>query len=492
MSSPISTTSPPRTVDERPETPSTPWGPAGYPYRWIVFACVLAADVMDLLDSTIVNLAGPSIRRDIGGGESTLQWILAAYTLAFAIGLVTSGRLGDIVGRRRMFLTGMVGFTAMSLACGLTLSPEWLITARALQGLFGAVMIPQGLAYIKSCFPPADLAKAFTVFGPVMGLSAVLGPIIAGVLLHADLFGTGWRMIFLINLPIGIVMASLAMRFMPEMKSPNVNVRLDLGGSALLTIASAMLIYPLVQGHELGWPGWLIAMMIGSAVVFVLFALNERRSAHPVIEPGLFRKRSFVAGLLVIFSFFVAMVGFSLVFNLFVQIGLRYDALHTGLVFAPWAFGIAVGATISGAVLAEKLGRHVVHIGIAIATAGMVWLWWTIHHNAMATTGWDVAWPTLLAGVGGGLIFAPLFDIILADVSDEEVGTGAGLLNAVQQFSGAAGVALLGTVFFELLPKHMFAGATEWIIWMSVAAYAVTFAVAFMLPKRAREGAGAF
>jgi MFS family permease len=312
------------------------------------------------------------------------------------------------------------------------------------------------------------------------------------VLLHANLLGTGWRMIFLINVPIGIVTAYLAARYMPEMRSSKVGLRLDLLGSALVTVASAMLIYPLVQGHELGWPGWLIAMIVGSVVVFGLFAVNERRSDHPVIEPTLFANRSYVAGLLVIFGFFVAMTGFILVFNLFVQIGLGYGALHTGLVFAPWAMGIAVGATVSGAFLAERLGRHVLHIGVVMVMVGMAWLWWTIHRNGMATTGLDLAAPTAFAGVGSGLIFAPLFDIILADVGEDEVGSGAGLLNAAQQFSGAAGVALLGTVFFELVPRHAFAGATEWVIWMAIAAYAVTFGLAFLLPKRARAGAGAY
>ncbi len=485
MSTPVSAAQQPRDAAESAEATSL----EGYRYRWIVFACVLAADVMDLLDSTIVNIAGPSVRRDIGGGASTLQWILAAYTLAFAIGLVTSGRLGDIFGRRRMFLTGMFGFTTMSLLCALAPSPAWLITARAAQGLFGAMMIPQGLAYIKSLFPPDERTKAFTVFGPVMGLSAVLGPIISGVLLQADLFGTGWRMIFAINLPVGILAGWLAFRRMPEIRSPDADVRLDLRGSALLTIASAMLIYPLVQGHELGWPGWLVAMLVGSFAVFGLFAVNERWSDHPVIEPSLFANRGFVAGMFVILGFFIAMSGFVLTFNLFFQNGLRYDALHTGLVFAPWALGIAVGATLSGAVLAARFGRLTLHLGIAIVCVGMDGLWWTLHRNGMSTTGWDVVLPMSVAGVGSGLIFAPLFDIILADLGDAEVGTGAGLLNAVQQFSGATGVALLGTLFFELLPGHLFIGALEWVVWVTVGFFALTFLIAFMLPKHAREGA---
>ncbi len=192
------------------------YGPRGYRYRWMVMAVVIIADVMDLLDATVANLAGPSIRADLGGSASTLQWVLAAYTMAFAIGLVTSARLGDLVGRRRMFIIGMVGFTVASLLCGLAPTAWLLIAFRVLQGLFGAVMIPQGLAMVKQSFAPEDLQKAFIPFGPIMGLAAVLGPIMAGFLLHADLFGTGWRMIFLINVPVGLVGAALAWRYLPD------------------------------------------------------------------------------------------------------------------------------------------------------------------------------------------------------------------------------------------------------------------------------------
>jgi EmrB/QacA subfamily drug resistance transporter len=462
------------------------YGDRGYRFRWLVMAVVIIADVMDLLDSTVANLAGPSIRADLGGGASTLQWVLAAYTMSFAVGLVTSARAGDLVGRRRMFVIGMVGFTIASLLCGLAPTAGLLIGARVLQGLFGAVMIPQGLAMVKQSFLPDDLQKAFIPFGPVMGLSAVLGPILAGFLIDADLFGTGWRMIFLINVPVGIVGAVLAWRYLPAVPR-NPQARLDPLGTALLTVASALLIYPLVQGRELGWPTWVWVMMAGSAVVFGLFVANERRSAHPVIEPSLFRNRGFVAGLVFLGCFFVAMTGLMLVSNLFFQLGLGFSPLHTGLATTPMALGIALGAVASGAVLGPRFGRRVLHGGLAVTAVGMVLLSWTIGHAGSDISGWDMAPALLVAGIGSGLIFAPLFDIILADLNDDEVGTGSGLLNAVQQFAGALGVAVLGTLLFQWLPTDGWFDATREIIWVVIGCYAVSFAVVFLLPRHARE-----
>jgi MFS family permease len=257
----------------------------------------------------------------------------------------------------------------------------------------------------------------------------------------------------------------------------------------LLTIASAMLVYPLVQGHELGWPAWTFALMAGSVVVFAAFVWNERRSGDPILEPTLFRHRGFVAGLLFITTFFVAMSGFMLVFNLYVQIGLGYQPLHAGLVFTPWALGIAIGATLSGALLGPRFGRSVLHGGLVILVVGVVGLWWTIGHAGPGITGWDFVPSMLVAGLGSGLIFAPLFDIILADLNDAEVGTGSGPLNAVQQFGGAIGVAVLGTVFFELVPDHGFAGSIRGVIWVAAGCYVLSFLSAFLLPKRARVDA---
>ena len=457
-----------------------------YRFRWQVMAAVIIADVMDLLDATIATLAGPSIRADLGGSETTLQWVLAAYTLAFAVGLLTSARLGDIVGRRPMFIAGMAGFTAASLACGLAPTAGTLIAFRALQGLFGASMIPQGLAMVKQSFPPEDLQKAFIPFGPIMGLSAVLGPILAGFLIDADLWGTGWRMIFLINVPVGLAGTFIAWRYLPEVpKDPS--ARLDPFGAVLVTLASAALIYPLVQGRELGWPAWVYVLMGAAVVLFGVFVWSERRSDHPILEPSLFTHRGFVAGVVFLGTFFVAMTGSSLITSLFLQLGLGFTPRHAAIVMTPYALGIAIGAALSGALLGPKLGRHVLHIGLALAAAGMAWFGMVASGSGVG--GWDLAPALLVAGIGSGLIFAPLFDIILADLGDHEVGTGSGLLNAMQQFCGALGVAVLGTLFFRWVPTSGWGDATEAIAWVTVGCFAVSFLAAFLLPLKPREDA---
>jgi MFS family permease len=231
-----------------------------YRWRWVALFVILAAEVMDLLDALVTNIAAPTIQRDLGGSASLVQWLGAGYTLAMAVGLVTGGRLGDLFGRKRMFVIGAFGFTAASLLCGMAMSPEMLIGARVLQGLFGAVMIPQGLGLIKEMFPPAEIGKAFGMFGPVMTISSVGGPVLAGWLVDADFFGIGWRMIFLINLPIGLAAAFAAIRFLPEYRLSNAT-KLDIPGVLLLSAAAFLLIFPLIQGRELDWPVWTFVSM---------------------------------------------------------------------------------------------------------------------------------------------------------------------------------------------------------------------------------------
>ena len=460
---------------------------------WLVLAVVFIADVMDVIDSTIANLAGPSIRADLGGRETTLQWVLSAYTAAFAIGLITSGRLGDLLGRRRLFLVGMTGFTLASLACGLAPGVGVLITARVLQGLFGSVMIPQGFAMVKVVFPPSQLRKALIPFGPVMGLATVAGPILAGWLLHLDLFGSQWRSIFLINVPIGAAALALAGWFLPHRTGEDPNARLDLGGVALLTAASALLIIPLVQGRDLGWPWWTYLSMAASVVALGLFVASERRSSHPVITPTLFGQRGFVVGLAIVGAFFASLSGFQLAFNLLLQLGRHWTPLHTSLTLIPWALGSAVAVALAGAVLAQRLGRATLQLGLGIAVLGLLALWWTIAHSGDRLTSWALAPSLLLIGFGTGLVFVPIFDFILGGATPEEVGTGSGMLNAVQQFAGAIGVAALGTVFFARVGHGAIASfdrAGELVIGIAAALYLITFALVWLLPKHApqREG----
>jgi EmrB/QacA subfamily drug resistance transporter len=456
---------------------------------WLVLVVVVIADVMDFIDSSIANVAGPSIRADLGGSDSTLQWVLSAYTATFALGLVTSGRLGDILGRRRLFLIGMLCFTLASLACGLAPNVPSLIIFRALQGLAGAVMIPQGFSLVKIAFPPEHLRRALVPFGPIMGAAGVGGPILAGWLLHLDLFGSQWRSIFFINVPIGVLAIVLAILFLPRHAAEDPTLRVDVSGVVLLTAACALLIVPLVQGRELGWPWWTYVMFAGAVTAFALFVRSERRSTHPVITPSLFGKRSFIVGLLVVAGFFASQTGFTLAFNLLLQLGFGWTALHTGLTLIPWALGTAVGTVLSGAVLAGKLGRRTLHLGLGLAAIGMLTLWWTIAAHSTDLTSFIVAPALLVGGLGAGMVFIPLFDYILGDATAEEVGTGSGLLNAVQQFASALGAAALGTVFFTRATggQHAYVSAANLVIVIAAVTFAATFLLVNLLPKRIQQ-----
>ncbi|WP_433217075.1 MFS transporter [Dactylosporangium sp. CS-047395] len=444
---------------------------------FLVLAVVLAAEVMDLLDATVIAIAGPSVRADLGGGTAFLQWLAAGYTLAFAVGLVTGGRLGDIFGRRRMFLLGAAGFTLMSLLCAVAPGPAWLVACRVLQGLSGAVLIPQGLGLIKAAFPPERVGAAFAAFGPVMGLSAVCGPILAGVLVDADLFGTGWRMIFLINVPVGLAALLGAVLVLPRTAEQDRSLRLDLPGTALLGGALLLLVFPLVQGRELGWPWWCWAALAASAPVLWLFGRYERRRVRagrtPLVEPSLLAKRRFNAGLVVGLIFFAGVMGLSLILSVYLQIGLGYGPLRAGLTQAPWAFGTALGAIAAQGLTARFGGRRVLVGGTGVVAFGVCWLFFGPSLGVLL--------PALLVlGIGMGASMAPYFDIVLAAVDPHEVGSASGTLTAAQQVGGAIGVAVLGTAYFSW-------ESLDGVLWLELGLLAVAGVLCFLLPARARD-----
>jgi len=467
-------------------------GAAAASYRWrrVILALVLCAAIMDLLDSTIINVAAPSIQADLGGGPATIQWLAAGYTLAFAVFLITGGRLGDIYGRRRLFILGAAGFTAASLACALAPTPILLIAARVVQGSFGALLIPQGLGILKAVFPREELGQAFGVFSPVMGLSAVGGPILAGALISADVLGAGWRMVFLINLPLGLAAAAGAVRFMPRDESRQ-NDRLDPVGAALVTVAALLIVYPLVQGRALGWPLWIFALLAGGLLVVAAFVAYERTTHRaPLIEPSLLTNRAFTGGLAVEVVFSAAVTGFLLVLSLYAQTALRFSPLHAGLTLAPLSLGIVLAAAASYA-LTPRFGRGVLHGGLALMIPGLLAFAATVAHYQRATTTWTLAPSTLIIGLGMGFVFGPLFGVILGGVRDHEVGSASGTLSAMQQFGGALGVATITTLFFALSDDGR--GATTAMTTTSLvaaAAIAVTVLLVFLLPRDARPNAG--
>lgn len=486
-----------------------PGGPAPrYRWRWAALFVILAAEVMDMLDALITTIAAPTIRAELGGAASTVQWLTAGYTLAMAVGLITGGRLGDLYGRKRMFLIGAFGFTVGSLLCALAQSPEMLIGSRVLQGLFGAVMLPQGLGLIKEMFPPKEMAAAFGAFGPVMGMSSVGGPALAGWLVQADLLGTGWRMIFLINLPLGLAALLAGLKYLPAPRTAHIAgttargaaaapaTRLDLTGAVLAAIGAGLIVYPLVQGRELGWPAWTFALMAASAVVFAIFAWYEvrtqRAGGDPLVVPSLFRKRAFSGGLVVGLVFFSGMTGFALVFSLYTQMGLHYSPLKAGLAQIPWSIGMVAGFGAAQAV--QRFGRRVIHVGTAIMAAGVVGIVGTLQAAGLGVTPWQLTPALVVTGLGMGLLMAPFFDIVLAGVEPHETGSAGGTLTAIQQLGSSLGVAVLGTVFFGMLgapsPAHQdggFGTAMKATLWIEVGMLALTFLVTFLLPLRARH-----
>ncbi|WP_207936069.1 MFS transporter [Actinomadura sp. KC216] len=478
--------------DAPQETAATP-----HPRRWLGLSAVLAATLLNLLDSTVVNVAAPAIRADLGGSYSALQWMAAGYTLALAVALLTGGRLGDMFGRKPVLLAGAAGFVATSVACAFAWSPESLIAARVAQGLCAAVMIPQGFGLIRDLFGAKDVGKAFALFGPVIGLATILGPVVAGLLVDADLLGTGWRAIFLINVPVGAYALVVGARVLPSPAATERSGGLDVTGMLLGGLGMSMLVYPLVQGRELGWPTWSLALLAGSAPVLAAFALHQlrraRRGRTPLVRLSVFANRSYSSGVLFVVVFFGLITGFSLAVGLFLQLGLGYTPLAASLAMASWAIGAFAGSAFSSMAM-NGLGRKILHLGLGMMLAGLAALYAVFETAGTGLGGWHLVAPLLLFGAGMGMIFVPLFDIIVAGIADHEVGSGAAALESIQQLGASLGIAILGTVFFGAIGAPV-AGrfdpsaaleAAERVTELTLALTAVAFAVAFLLPRRSR------
>jgi EmrB/QacA subfamily drug resistance transporter len=455
-----------------------------YRLRWVVAAVVLAANMMDLLDATIVNVAAPSIHRDLGGGASTIQWLSAGYTLAFAVLLIAGARLGDILGRRRLFLAGSAGFTLFSAACAVAPTIGVLIAFRVLQGAFGALMIPQGFGLMKEVFDGPELGKALGLFGPTTGLAMLAAPILAGALVGANLWGSGWRLVFLINVPIGALALALAIRSLPR-GATHPGVKLDFGGVGLVGLALVAIIYPLIQGQTDGWPVWCFAMLAAGAGLLVAFLVNERRSHNPLIEPTLLTNRTYLSGIAVALALFGAFGGLLLCVSLFGQLGEGWSPIHAALTLSPMVVGLILGMVGSSA-LVRRLGRHLLHIGILLIAAGTVGLA-LILTGAHSASSWDLIPGLFFIGAGVGASIGQLFQFILSSVTMNEVGSASGVLEAAQQLSTALGVAVLGTIFFATFGHDLPTDALRVTAWASLVPLAAAFVLVFGLPMQPRD-----
>lgn len=458
------------------------------PHRWLILAVMLAAEIMDLLDSTVVNVAGTSLERELGATPTQLQWVIGGYALTLGAGLILGGRLGDRFGRRRMFLFGLIGFTAASLLCAITPTIESLIAFRLVQGLLAAALLPQGFGLLRAAFPPEEIGKAFAVFGPVFGLGGILGPIIGGGLIQANLFGTGWRFVFLVNVPIGIIAAIIAWRLVPRTPG-NAAVKIDLVGSAIISVSSGLLVWPLIQGQAAGWPAWTFASIAASIAGFAVFALQQRASAArdgtPLVTPSIFQKSSYTTGLGGIALFFAGMIGVQLVLTLFLQVGQNFTAGEAGIGNIPLAIGSGIGGAISGAVLADKLGRSVLQIGALIQLGGAALLYFALS-NIDAFSIWQLVPGMLIAGLGTGLVIAALFNVLLGSVEDHEVGSASGLLTAVQSIASSVGVAVFGSAFFAAVTLGQPGEGFRNALLIQGALVIVFLAISPLFPRRAR------
>ncbi|MEY9876221.1 EmrB/QacA subfamily drug resistance transporter [Streptacidiphilus sp. MAP12-33] len=428
------------------------------PKRWIALAVILVAAFMDMLDSTILNVTVPSIRTDLHAGYAAIQWVTAGYQLSFALLLIVGGRLGDIYGRKKVFQIGVAGFTLASLAAACATDPGLLIAARLAQGGFAAIMVPQVLAIIHVSFPPQERAKAFGMFGTVAGLAALTGLSLGGLLVQWNLFGLDWRLVFLINVPVGIGGLIIGRNSISESKAP-VALRLDLVGTVLAALAVFLLIFPLVQGRDLGWPVWGYVMMALTPVAAFLLVRNQqartRKDGSPLIVLSLFRLRSFSAALSVQLAFNIGVGIFFLSWSLYMQVGLGWTPIHAGLTSLPFCVTTFITSALSYAVLAAKMGRKLLQLGAVLVIAGIGSYIWAANHWGQQITTWEMLVPLALFGLGFGMVMSPIPDLATSEAPMKDAGSASGLVNTNQQLGFAIGTALVSVVFFGALGGHI-------------------------------------
>ncbi|WP_211349396.1 MFS transporter [Micromonospora pisi] len=416
---------------------------------------ILIAIFMGLFDFSAVNIAAPPLQHELHTTESALELIVAGYAFTYASGMVTGGRLGDLFGYRRLFLVGMVAFTIASLLCGVAQSPMQLVGARLLQGATAAIMVPQVLALITAAFPPAERTRALGWFGMTMGIGSVAGQVLGGVLINANLFGWGWRNIFLVNVPVGLLALTFALRTLP--RTPLAARRLDPVGALGIPVGLALLLVPLVLGRTQGWPTWTWISMAASVPTLTAVIAWERklgdRGEEPVLDVTLFRTRPFVIGLLTNVAFLGFWGSYFFVLTLVVQSGLGLTALAAGMAFMP--MGVVFGVTsILARPLVARYGARMITLGAAISALALLATIVVVRVEGNTIGIWALIPEMVMLGLGTGLAFPALVGSVLAEVPRRAAGAAAGSLSTAQQFASAAGVAVIGSVFFATFGSH--------------------------------------
>jgi EmrB/QacA subfamily drug resistance transporter len=490
-----------RPDSERPATgrPETEDGEAPDPRRWRALTVCLVAGFMTLLDVSIVNVALPSIQQGIGATSSDLQWIVSGYALAFGLTLVGAGRVGDIVGRRPVFIVGVVLFGAASLACGLAASSAVLVVARLVQGAAGGILNPQVSGLIQQLFSGRERGRAFGMLGATIGISTAVGPIVGGLIISTLGPETGWRWIFFVNLPIALAAVVLARRWLPAPRRVS-SARLDLDPVGVVLLGSAViaLLLPLVEtgrgsgrsgSSSGGIPWWVSVIGVALAVGFIAWERRyTRRGRSPLVDLGLFRVPGYSSGATVGLIYFGGFTGIFFVLTIYFQDSLGYTPLLAGLAVTPFAAGSAVAAA-AGGYLVARFGRLLVTVGLTTVLAGLLVVDLVLGRVSGPGLGWVLLVPLLIAGLGSGLVISPNVTLTLASVPVPRAGTAGGLLQTGQRIGTAAGIALIGAVYFGVSVGQ---GSTKGAVWaLRVAAALVAVAlVASAIDLRARRRPG--
>jgi MFS family permease len=449
-------------IDDMPNRPATALAVAESPapartaerpaLSQLGLVTVLIGIFLPVADFFIVNVALPTIDSTLHASAPELQLVVAAYGIAYSLLLVLGGRLGDAWGRRRLFLAGMTAFTVSSLACGLAPSALFLVASRAVQGASAAMMLPQVLATIQATSSGRRRARALGLYGATGGIANVVGQVLGGVLVSADIAGASWRPIFLVNVPVGIAGLALAARVVPDSRSER-PPSTDLPGTVLLGAAVLALTLPLMEGRSLGWPAWTVAMLAMFPVFAAAFVAVQRRGERagrvPLVPPSLLRERSMRNGLLLAVPFFTSFGAFMFVYTLTAQQGLRFGPLTAGLALVPLAVCF-LAASLAMPRLVGRYGRRVITAGAVATVASMLLLAATVLWSWPQLSVLDLAPGMALAGIGNGLVLPPLFRVVLSGVPADGAGVGGGVLVTTQQTSLALGVATLGSLFLSV------------------------------------------
>ena len=457
--------------------------------RGVATTVLMVATFMDLMDSTITNVALPTIGKNLGATPEQLEWTVAGYVIAFATLLITGGRLGDIFGHRRIFVIGIVGFTLASLGATLSQTGDLLVAARVLQGGFAGIMMPQVLSSVQVMFSPEERAPVLGIIGSLSALGAVGGLILGGWLVTADLLGMGWRSIFLVNVPIGVALVVAALLFVPRSRSEH-PLRPDLVGVVLGGVGVFLVVFPLTDGRAAGWAWWIWAMLITSPFVIAAFVWQQGRmlKAHkaPLLPLPLFRDRGFASGQLVQVLSSIGNGGYVLILLYYVQSALGFTALAAGLTLLPFALGSMAAAPL--AILATKrIGKWAVLLGGLVQAAALTWVMWTIWTAGAVLTGWDVTAPLTLVGAGMMTLIIPLTSITLESVPTPDAGAASGTLTTFGQIGMVLGVALAGSVFFGILQDTADArDAVTTALWVPIVAYGLAGLASVTMPDRTK------